>query len=96
MGIHKIDGVNWVERDIPFGEGTVRMVGMTVRALRAALEKCDPDDLVCYMAENTPETRASDLLLGVFGGVLSEGNCGATFIVGPEAVRAMKEQGVFE
>jgi hypothetical protein len=90
----KIDAINYVTRDIPNQHGKLHLEGMTVRALIHALQKCDPDDLVVYMAEMTPETRNVDMLIGATGGVLSEGNCGTSFIVGPEAVRAMENAGM--
>ncbi len=92
----RIDGVNYVKRSIPNQHGTIELEGLTVRALIKSLSDCDQDDLVCYMAENTPESRASDLILGVVSGVLSEGNCGTSFMIGPEAVRAMKKAGVIQ
>lgn len=88
----KIDGVNWVLRNIPTKDGTVEMQGLTVRALRGALANCDPDALVCYMAEMTPETRDVDLLMGVIAGTI-QSDVGAVFIVGPETVTALKKAG---
>ncbi len=93
--VEKIDGVNYVRKTVPNVNGTIELEGLTVRALIKALQKCDPDDLVCYMAEVTDELRASELLLGVTAGVLSESSYGVSFIVGPESVTAMENAGWF-
>lgn len=92
MSIDKIDGVNWVQREIPVaGGGTIQLQGLTVRALRRALEDRDPDSLVCYMAEQTEESRKVDLLIGVVAG-LGQTEVGCVFMFGPEAVKAIKEK----
>ena len=86
--------VNYVTRTVPNQHGTLTLEGITVRALIKALSQCDPDDLVCYMAELLPEHKNVELLVGAIGGVLSEGNCGTSFIVGPEAVKVLHERGM--
>ena len=88
----KIDGVNWVSRKIPTANGTIDVEGLTVRALIKALQQCDPDDIVMYMAEMTPETRQCELLIGVIAGTVTT-ESQAVALVGPEAVRALKELG---
>lgn len=94
MRKEKIDGVNYVRKSIPNANGTLELEGLTVRALIKALQKCDPDDLVCYMAEMTEELKASEMLLGATAGVLSESSYGVSFIVGPESVAALKTAGI--
>lgn len=88
--INKIDGVNYVRRTIDTPGGSLEMQGMTVRALRQLLEKSDPDDLVCYLAEQTDETRKCDLLYGVIAGAgMADG---LTLLFGPEGVWAIHDQ----
>ena len=95
--VNWIDPVNWVTRMVPgIADEPIELSGMTVRALIAALQQADPDDLVVYMCEQLPATRDAQLLLGVIGGLLSEGNCGASFIVGPEAIKGMRKAGMIE
>ena len=53
-------------------------------------------DLVVYMAEMLPEMKDIKLLIVVIGGVLSQGNNQTSFMVGPEAVRALHEKGMVE
>lgn len=94
MDITKIDGVNWVQKTIPTVSGDIKVVGMSVRAMRAALQDADPDDLVCYLAEMTEESRKADLLIGAIGAVGIGSNCGTVFLMGPEAANAMKKTGI--
>lgn len=94
--ITRVDGVNYVSREIPTADGKIRVEGLTVRALIKALQQADPDDLVCYMAEVTPEMRKMNLLIGCTGGVMTGSPYGVTFIVGPEAVNLVKNGGLVE
>lgn len=83
----RLDGVNYSRRTISTPNGPLEIQGMTVRCLRKLLEEADPDDLVCYLAEQTDETRKADLLYGVISGCgISEG---AAYLFGPEAVFAL-------
>ena len=88
----KIDGVNWVLRNIPTKDGIVEMQGLSVRALRASLANCDPDALVFYMGEMRPETCDVYLLGGVITNTI-QSDAGAVFIVGPETFTALKNAG---
>lgn len=89
-----IDPVNYVRKSIPTAAGEVEIEGLTVRSLVKALQAADPDDLVCYMAEMTPELREVDCLIGATAGLLCASPHGVCFIVGPESVRAMKGAGM--
>jgi hypothetical protein len=92
--VTKIDGVNYVQRTIPTVDGPMVLEGLTARALINALRTLDPDDLVCYMAEVTPEMRGKDLIIGVIAALGGKAPCGVAFLFGPEGVRGLKEAGM--
>jgi hypothetical protein len=46
-----IDGVNYTRVKIDTADGPKMIEGITIRALRAALEKADPDAMVTYIFE---------------------------------------------
>lgn len=93
---NKIDGVNYARKTIPTATGPQQIEGLTVRALIKALQNSDPDDLVCYMAEMLPEHRKADLMIGCIAASGNGGEHGATFLFGPEGVRAMEKRGMLK
>ncbi len=90
----KIDGVNWVERTIPTGSGPLTVQGLSVRAIRKALEGASDDDLVLYMFEQTPEALAVPLVIGPIAGIGPSPDTGTVFLFGPEGIRGLKNAGM--
>ena len=81
--VTKIDGVNFVERQIETNAGPITLPGLTVRALRKALEGVDPDAMVAYIAE-----QGEGVVFGCIGGItLGPRLC---FLVGPEVAKGLR------
>lgn len=74
--VRLIDGVNYGEARITTANGEITVQGLTVRALRHALELCDPDAIVIYVAEMPDRETAKDvdLLIGIIAGVGIDAN----------------------
>lgn len=86
----KIDGVNYVQRTFPVHGVDATVEGITVRALINVLQNADPDDLVCYLVEQTTESRAADMILDGIAGVSMKNTLGVTYIFGPEAAKDIR------
>lgn len=96
MNIDKIDNINYARRTVPSMFGDLAIEGMTVRAMRKALEACDPDDLIVYIAEATPEMKKVDVIIGCIAGVATQASNGVSFMFGPEGIKGLKDAGVIE
>lgn len=91
VDITTIDGIHWRTVKVPMAVGPdLEVQGMTVRSLRKILEGADPDSVCVYMAENNDEVRASQLIIGVIGGVALSADDTLVMLVGPEAVGPLK------
>jgi hypothetical protein len=82
----KIDGVNYVSRPVPSANGVVDVPGITVRALRRALESADPDAMVTYVFE-----QGEVVNFGVIAGAAIGNDLVA--LIGPEVATGLKEAG---
>jgi hypothetical protein len=87
-----IDPVNWREFEFPAANGTIKLGGITVRALRAALEKADPDAMVTYIFEGNDQLNFGVIAAAGFDN--EQRNICVLF--GPEGVRAIKALGLKE
>ncbi len=79
---------DFVTKDIPTAEGVVPLTGLTVRALRRALEDCGPDDLVILM--DADDAGVSRGFVPV-GGVASDSPHAITVLLSEQAATAMKD-----
>ena len=86
--IKKFDDRDYRKAHVPIGDGTVQIEGITVRALLRALQDANPNDVVCYMAEKTPNLVNAEIIIGCIAMVGTQSNCNATFLLGPEGARA--------
>ena len=87
----QIDDVNFVEKEMKFRDGTsVRMGGISVRALIKTLQEFSPDDLVIYQEEDVQDGKegiVTHFLAGAAGG--SED--GIVCLLGPGLGRKIAE-----
>jgi hypothetical protein len=92
MRINKIDGVNYRRGTMPSADGELQIEGMTVRALRKALDDADPDALIVYLAEQN-----GGLLIGCIGGAAMDSETyNLVTLFGPEAIEAVRNLGLRE
>lgn len=83
--ITKIDGVNYARKMLPVEGGSIQVEGITVRALRKALERADQDAIVIYVYEDGEKA-----LIGIIAGAGLSDDFVSLF--GPEAVPAIKKE----
>lgn len=81
-----IDGVNVVKRKIHLEGGDVELFGMTVRAMRKALENANPDAMVTYIFEADDRVN-----FGIIAGVAVDQTSDFCMLFGPEAVPGVKQ-----